>query len=152
MNGRNSSFCFVGSAGPSSSSAKEDTISERCKRGARTAVDFPCRVDFWRKESEEQIEVVNAECVGDNVESLNVHNAAHVQESEHDGADPSHRRVWCGQVEKSLVLLQERHRIINQQLIRQHTCPARVKKRDTADGGVRMSSSTPSMSILQPSK
>lgn len=74
-------------------------MKREVKRARCTTIELPCGVDLWCKECDEQVEMVDAERVGDNVESLNVHDAAHVQKAEHHRAHPSDRRVRCGQVE-----------------------------------------------------
>lgn len=62
-------------------------------------------IDLRREKANEEVEEVDAEAVGDDVEALEEVNADGVDEGDHDGSDPTVENVRCGLVEEMLVAL-----------------------------------------------
>lgn len=62
-------------------------------------------IDLRREKANEEVEEVDAEAVGDDVEALEEVNADGVDEGDHDDGDPTVENVWCRLVEEMLVAL-----------------------------------------------
>lgn len=74
--------------------------------GALLIVQVQFRIDLGREEGNEQVQVVDAQRVGDNVPALLREHPQQEQENQDDGRAPSQSRVRCQSVQLALVYLQ----------------------------------------------
>lgn len=102
MKGLNSSLDEVGKAGPSSGGGKLwwNKIAWNKAQTQTIILKIICRwVDFGCEESNQHVQIVNAQCIGDYVPSLQKEDASHEQNEHNRSEDPPICQMRSGHIQ-----------------------------------------------------